>query len=249
VRRPSPGLADGIVTHLERTPVDPDLALEQWQDYVDALSDHGWRIVEAPPADGCPDGVFVEDAAVVLGNVAVLTRPGAPERRPEVESMAATVADLGLVTHRIQAPAILDGGDVMAAGDTVYVGLGGRTDEEGARQLGDALAPAGMSVVTVPLSKVLHLKSAATALPDGSVIGYPDALDDPAVFPDFVAAPEEAGAHVVRLGDDALLMAAGAPRTAELLAGRGYRPVEVDIGEFEKLEGCVTCLSVRVRPG
>ena len=135
----------------------------------------------------------------------------------------------------------------MAVGDTVYVGLGGRTDGDGARQLGEALAPAGMAVVTVPLSRVLHLKSAVTALPDDTVIGYPDALDDPAAFPRFVAAPEEAGAHVVRLGDGALLMATGAPRTAELLAGRGYRPVEVDIGEFEKLEGCVTCLSVRVR--
>ena len=247
VRRPSPLLADGIVTHLERTHVDRDRALEQWQDYVDAMSGHGWRIVEAPAANDCPDGVFVEDAAVVLGGVAVLTRPGAEQRRPEVDSMAATLAEMDLTTRRIEAPATLDGGDVMAVGDTVYVGLGGRTDAEGSRQLGEALAPAGMSVVTVPLSKVLHLKSAVTALPDGSVIGYPDALDDPAVFPDFVAAPEEAGAHVVRLGDDALLMAAGAPRTAELLAGRGYRPVEVDIGEFEKLEGCVTCLSVRVR--
>ena len=104
-----------------------------------------------------------------------------------------------------------------------------------------------MSVVPVPLSKVLHLKSAVTALPDGSVIGYRAALDDPDVFPDFVPAPEEAGAHVVRLGEDALLMAAGAPRTAELLSERGYQPVVVDIGEFEKLEGCVTCLSVRVR--
>jgi dimethylargininase len=96
---------------------------------------------------------------------------------------------------------------------------------------------------------VLHLKSACTALPDGSVLGYPDALDDPNVFPRFVAAPEEAGAHVVRLGGNALLMAAGAPRTAELLAGRGWEPVEVEIGELEKLEACVTCLSIRVRPG
>jgi dimethylargininase len=229
--------------------VDLDRAARQWQGYVDALRDHGWRIIEAEPLDDCPDGVFVEDAAVVLGGLAVLTRPGAPERRAEVDSVAAALEGLGLDFARIEAPGILDGGDVMAAGQTVYVGLGGRTDAEGARQLGEVLAPAGLSLVTVPLSKVLHLKSAATALPDGSVIGYPGALDEPGLFPRFVAAPEEAGAHVVRLGDGALLMAAGAPRTAELLADRGYRPVEVDIGEFEKLEGCVTCLSIRVRPG
>ncbi len=248
VRRPSPALADGIVTHLDRVPVDPDRALEQWQDYVDALSEHGWRIVEAPAADDCPDGVFVEDAAVVHRGVAVLTRPGAEQRRAEVGSMAETLVGVGLEARRIEAPGVLDGGDVMAVGDTVYVGLGGRTNADGAEQLGEALAPTGMSVVTVPLSKVLHLKSAVTALPDGAVIGYPAALEDPSVFPGFVAAPEEAGAHVVKLGGRGLLMAEGAPATAELLFERGYEPVQVDIGEFEKLEGCVTCLSVRLRP-
>jgi dimethylargininase len=229
--------------------VDGELALEQWGGYVDALRAHGWRIAEVPAADELPDATFVEDAAVVLGGVAVLTRPGAPERRAEVESVAATLAELGLEPTSIEAPGVLDGGDVMAVGDTVYVGIGGRTDADGARQLSEALAPAEMTVVALPVTKVLHLKSACTALPDGSVIGFPDALDDPSAFTRFVAAPEEAGAHVVRLGGDALLMAAGAPRTAELLAQRGYRPVEVEIGEFEKLEGCVTCLSIRLRPG
>jgi dimethylargininase len=249
VRRPSPRLAEGIVTHVERRPVDPALALEQWQGYVEALRAHGWRIAEAPPADDLPDATFVEDAAVVLGGRALLTRPGAPQRRPEVASVGATLEGLGLRTASVEAPATLDGGDVMAVGGTVYAGIGGRTNADGARALGQALAPAGMTVVPVAVSRVLHLKSACTALPDGSVLGYPDALDDPNVFPRFVAAPEEAGAHVVRLGGNALLMAAGAPRTAELLAGRGWEPVEVEIGELEKLEACVTCLSIRVRPG
>ena len=161
--------------------------------------------------------------------------------------MASALAGIGLEPRSIEAPAVLDGGDVMAVGSTVYVGLGSRTDEDGAAQLGRLLLAVGMSVVTVPLSRVLHLKSAATALPDGTVIGYPAALDDAAVFDPFLAAPEASGAHVVRLGGNALLMATGAPRSAELLAARGYWPVEVEIGEFEKLEGCVTCLSVRVR--
>ncbi len=248
VRRPSPRLAEGIVTHAERTAVDAGRALKQWEGYVSAMRDHGWRIVEAPPADEHPDGAFVEDAVAVLRGIAVLTRPGAQQRRGEVDSLAPTLAGLGLEPRRIGAPATLDGGDVMAAGDTVYVGLTERTNAEGARQLGELLEPAGMTVVPVPLSRVLHLKSAATVLPDGTVIGYPAALDDLSLFPRFLAAPEEAGAHVVRLGNGAVLMAAGAPRTAELLERRGLRPVIVDIGEFEKLEGCVTCLSVRVRP-
>ena len=107
-------------------------------------------------------------------------------------------------------------------------------------------------MVPVPTTKVLHLKSAVTALPDGRVIGYPPLVDDPAAFEVFLPVPEEAGAHVVLLGPDRdgaerLLMAAGAPRTAEQFTELGYRPVLVDISEFEKLEGCVTCLSVRLR--
>lgn len=105
----------------------------------------------------------------------------------------------------------------------------------------------GARVVPVPLSGVLHLKSAVTALPDGTVIGYPPWAGGTDAFPRFLPLPEEAGAHVVLLGDGALLMSATAPRTAELLAARGWTPVPVEIGEFEKLEGCVTCFSVRLR--
>jgi dimethylargininase len=244
VRRPSPRLDEGIVTHRERAPVDAGRALDQWEAYVETLRSHGWGIVEADPADDCPDGVFVEDAAVVLGGVAVLTRPGAPQRRAEVPSVCEALESLGLAPRAIEAPAQLDGGDVMAVDGTVYVGLGARTNAEGARQLEELV---GMPVVPVPITRVLHLKSAVTALPDGSVIGWEAAVDDTSPFPGFLAAPEEAGAHVVKLGGDALLMAEGAPRTAELLAARGYRPVPVAIGEFEKLDGCVTCLSIRVR--
>ena len=109
------------------------------------------------------------------------------------------------------------------------------------------LEPLGAIVIAVPLTKVLHLKSAITALPDGSIIGYPPLVDDPSFFPHFRPMPEEAGSHVVDLGDGRLLMAASAPRSADLLADLGYTPVPVDITEFEKMEGCVTCLSVRLR--
>ena len=103
------------------------------------------------------------------------------------------------------------------------------------------------NVVAVPVGKVLHLKSSVTALPDGSIIGYPPLVDDPGFWPHFRPMPEEGGSHVVDLGDGRLLIASSAPRSAELLADLGFTPVPVDISEFEKLEGCVTCLSVRVR--
>lgn len=248
VRRPGPRLAEGLVTHIERSPVDVALAEQQWVAYVDALRSEGWEVHEVEPAPHCADAVFVEDTMVVYGDVAVISLPGAESRRPEIDAAERAAAALGLTIERITAPGTLDGGDVLKIGSTVYVGRGGRTNAEGIAQLAAHLEPRGATVVTVPISKVLHLKSAVTALPDGTVIGYEPLVDDPGVFPRFLAVPEEGGAHVVLLGGNRLLMAADAPRSAELFASLGYEPVQVDIGEFVKLEGCVTCLSVRVRP-
>lgn len=250
VRPPSPALAEGIVTHLERSDVDPDLARHQHAGYVAALVAHGWEPVEVADGEAHPDGVFVEDTVVVADDLAVLTRPGATVRRGEVDATRAAVVRLGLRTAEITGPATLDGGDVLQVGDTVYVGRGGRTNADGVRQLRAALAPLGRTVVPVPLRAVLHLKSAVTALPDGTLLGVPDLLDVEGL-PSLRRPPEEAGAHVVPLGGPGggpVLLAASAPRTADWLTDLGFDVVTVDIGEFEKLEGCVTCLSVLV-PG
>lgn len=248
VRRPGPRLDEGIVTFAHRRPVDLGRALEQWAAYVDALAGADWDIREVEPADDCPDAVFVEDPIVVRRGLAVLARPGADARRGEVGGVAKAVEDLGLAVAAIQAPGTLDGGDVLKVGDTVYVGRGGRTNGEGIRQLRSILsATTGDRVVGVPVTSVLHLKSAVTALPDGTVIGYPPLVDHPELFPSYLPVPEESGAHVVLLGGDRLLMAADAPLSTRLFASLGYEPVCVDIGEFQKLEGCVTCLSVRIR--
>ena len=247
MRRPSPRLAEGIVTHIGRSAVSYELALQQWENYVGILRNDGWDIVEVPPAPDCPDSAFVEDTMVVYRNVAVIARPGADERKPETTDAEKVIESLGYSINRIRPPGTLDGGDVLKVGDTVYVGRGGRTNGEGIRQLREILEPIGATVVAVPLTKVLHLKSAVTALPDGTIIGYAPAVDDTAFFPRFIATPEESGAHVVLLGDHRLLIAADCPQTAALLDGLGYETVAVDIGEFVKLEGCVTCLSVRLR--
>lgn len=249
IRRPSPLLAHGLVTHIERSEhVDVDLAERQWNDYVSALHAAGWTTSEVPAAPDCPDAVFVEDTMAVYGDLAVICRPGAEERWPEISAAEDAVREQGYRIVRIEAPGTLDGGDVLKHGGTVWVGVGGRTNDEGAEQLRAHLQPLGANVVAVPLSRVLHLKSAVTALPDGTVIGYEPLVDDPGIWGEhFLAVPEETGAHVVLLGDDTLLLSAAAPRTRELLESRGYRVVAVDISEFEKLEGCVTCLSVRLR--
>ncbi|MEJ8638601.1 dimethylargininase [Streptomyces sp. NPDC006475] len=247
IRRPSPRLAEGLVTHIERTPVDAALALEQWQTYAETLREHGWETVETEPADDCPDGVFVEDTVVVFRNVALIARPGAESRRPETAAVEESLARLGCSVNWVWEPGTLEGGDVLKVGDTIYVGRGGRTNAAGVAQLRQVFEPLGARVVAVPISKVLHLKSAVTALPDATVIGYPPLVETPSVFPRHLPVPEESGAHVVLLGGGRLLMAASAPKSAELFADLGYEPVPVDISEFEKLEGCVTCLSVRLR--
>ena len=243
VRLPSSRLAEGIVTHISRAAVDVNLAKRQHAAYVAALETSGWAVKHAPDADDCPDSVFVEDTVVVCDDLAVLTRPGAPQRRPEVDGVAPVMASLGLRTARIEAPGTLDGGDVLQAGTTVYVGRGGRTNGEGIRQLRALLAPLGRTVTGVPLGEVLHLKSAVTALPDGTFLILPD-LVPAALFPAVRPVTEESGCHVVPLGGDRVLIAASAPRTAASLEDLGFTPVVVDISEFEKLEGCVTCLSV-----
>ncbi len=247
VRPPGPRLAAGLLTHLDRQPVDLALARRQWEGYAGAMESEGWELVEVERADDCPDAVFVEDTVVVYGDLAVITRPGADERRPETAGTEQALVELGYRIMRIKAPGTLDGGDVLKHEGQVWVGVGGRTNAEGTGQLAVHLAPHGAHVEAVPVSKVLHLKSAVTTLPDGTVVGYPPLVDDPSVWPGFLAVPEEGGAHVVLLDGESVLMSASAPRTKELFESRGLRVVAVDISEFEKLEGCVTCLSVRLR--
>ena len=247
VRRPTEDLAEGIVTHIERVPVDPELAAEQHAGYRAALAVAGWEVSVVEPAPGCPDATFVEDSVVVVDGTAVLTRSGAEARRAEGPGTEKAVRALGLDIVRITGDGTLDGGDVLQVGSTVYVGRGGRTNAEGIRQLRAHLAPLGRTVVPVGLKAVLHLKSAVTALPDGTFLALPELLE-PGAFPGPRPVTEEPGCHVVPLGGDQVLLSAAAPRTAQGLADLGFTPVVVDIGEFEKLEGCVTCLSVLV-PG
>ena len=247
VRMPSTRLADGELTHQERVPVDLDLADAQWEAYVEALRAEGFTIIDVPPADELPDSVFVEDVLVIIGGTAVVTRPGAESRRLEIDAAEQTARELGLRIERIVEPGTLDGGDVLPIGGTLYVGRGGRTNAEGIRQLRVIARRLGYEVAAVPVSKVLHLKSAVTALPDGTVVGHPSTVDDVSMWRSFLPMPEAEGGHVVVLSDDAVLMASSAPESAELIRSLGYRVVTVDISEFEKLEGCVTCLSVLVR--
>jgi dimethylargininase len=252
VRPPSPHLAAGQLTHLARSEVDPGRARDQWDAYVEAFRSRGWAVSEVEPADEFPDGVFVEDTVVVFDDLAVLTSPGARSRVGEVAGTERAVARLvddgiALQVARITPPGHLDGGDVLKVGRTAYVGASSRTDGVGIAQLRSLVEPRGWTVVPVSVRRVLHLKSGVTALPDGTLIGYPANVEPDHPFPEFLAVPEERGTAVVDLGGGAVLMSAAAPRTRQLLEAGGLQVVPTPIGEFEKLEGCVTCLSVRLR--
>ena len=247
VRVPASNLDAGLVTHVKRKKVNSDKADEQWDAYVATLQSCGFRIVEVAPRDDLADSVFVEDTVAVLGDTAIIASPGAESRREEILDTEKSVRALGLTVQRIVEPGTLDGGDVLKVGKTVYVGRGGRTNAEGIRQFRALAGALGYTVIAVPVTKALHLKSAVTALPDGTVIGYPKLVDDPTIFDRFLPVPEPEGVAVVVVSDDTVVMSSTAKKSIEVVRELGYRVLPVDISEFEKLEGCVTCLSVRVR--
>ncbi len=221
-------------------------ARRQHESYRAALEDSGTAVTVLPPAEDYPDSPFVEDAAVVLDGQALLTRPGAPSRRGEVDAVADALG--AMTAGRVQAPATVDGGDVLAVGGTVFVGRSSRTDEAGVAAVREFAEGLGYRVTAVPVSRVLHLQSAVTALDDGTVLGRSDAVD-PAAFAGlrWIETPpgERRAANVVALGAGLVLMAAAFPKTAAAVVGAGLEPVLVDTSEFAKADGGLTCLSLR----
>lgn len=235
------------LTHLARSPIDLAVARRQHEAYEEALSKAGCRIVRLPAEDELPDSVFVEDAAVVLDEVAVITRPGAASRRPETTSVAAALRDYRELLF-LEPPAFLDGGDVLRVGRTVFVGQSTRTNAAGFSQLSEALSRYGYSMRAVTPRACLHLKSAATAFADDGVVVNPEWVD-PSSFDGMaiinVDPAEPFAANVLRVGD-VVLCAAAFPRTALLLRDAGVNVQIVDVSELAKAEGALTCCSVIV---
>lgn len=246
VRRPSPDLADGEVTHINRQPMQIERALAQHDDYLALLVRHGVDLIFAPESPQHPDGLFVEDALVIVdGHRAILTRPGADSRRGEVESMAGVVERLGLRADRIDI-GTLDGGDVLCVGRHVFIGLTTRTTAPAIAQFAGFVAALGRKTVAVDVPGCLHLKSAITSLPSGDLISV-DGWVDPALFESegyrVHVTDEHSGGDVLCLGDTVVLPA-DAPRTADLIASLGFRPEPIDVSELQKIEAGVTCMSV-----
>lgn len=250
VRPVSPRLAECELTHRARAPISVARARGEHEAYTQRLAAHGWSVVHAPEAPEHPDGVFVEDAAVVLDEIAVITRPGAESRRGETRSIAAVIERWRPLTF-IEPPATLDGGDVLRAGRHVWVGEGGRTDRAGIEQLSRALTPLGYRVTPVPFRGCLHLKSAVTAIGETTVLLNP-AWVDPAVFAGCrvleVDPAEPSAANVLDLGD-MVLVSSSYPRTASRLEAAGIHTQQLRMSELEKAEAGLTCCSLLVGDG
>jgi dimethylargininase len=244
-RRVSRNIGRCELTHLERAPIDVPAAAAQHQQYERCLADLQCEVVALPQEPDLPDSVFVEDTAVVLDELAIITRPGAASRRPETTAVAGALRPYRKLAH-IREPGTLEGGDVLVVGRDVYVGLSARTNEDGFGQLRDVLTPLGYSVTPVRVEACLHLKSAVTRVGDDSLLINRSWVDgglftgrrlidiDPA---------EPFAANALRVGETVVYPAAYG-RTGGRLRDAGFDVAPVDVTELAKAEGGVTCCSL-----
>ena len=237
------------LTHLQRSLIDVALAREQHHAYEQALRTLGCEVESLPEEPELADSVFVEDTAIVLDDVAVITRPGAPSRRAETAAIAAALEKYRELV-RIEAPGTLDGGDVLRVGRSLYVGASSRSNASGIEQLATLLLPFGYRVLRVPMHGCLHLKSAVTQVAVDQLLinsRHVERKEFQGMRFIEVDESEPSGANALLIGED-VVYAASHPRTAEILERHGIRVHTVTISETEKAEGGVTCCSLLLSP-
>jgi dimethylargininase len=247
VREPTTAIARCELSFLERQPIDFARALVQHRAYVQALETLGVSVTFLPVEPALPDATFVEDAAIVLDECAVVTRPGVDSRRPETETVATALSAFKPVV-RISSPGTIEGGDVLRVGRTFFVGRTARTNEEGIRQFAQAAEPHGYEVIAADLRGCLHLKSAATYAGMETLVVNPEWIDVD-LFSRWQCVPvaheEPYGANVLAVAGT-VHVAASAPRTRRKLDALGFQTRELDTSEFEKAEAALTCLSLLI---
>jgi dimethylargininase len=244
-REPSAALARCELTHLERAPIDAALAARQHAAYLERLRGCGAEVLLLPADADFPDGVFVEDAAVVLDEVAIITRPAPPSRRGEIEAIEKALGPFRPIT-RLAPPATLEGGDVLPIGRTLYVGASARTNRAGVDQLRKLARPHGYRVIGVPVRGCLHLKTGCTAIDAETILvnrGWVDLAPFRGLRVVDLPTEEPRAANTLPIGGR-LLMHAGFARTIDLVGRLGARVETVDLSEFLKAEGGPTCLSL-----
>lgn len=246
VRRPSPKFGNGLLTHRARLEVDPVLALKQWEDYCAVLADWA-QVVEVEPAPNQADSVFVEDMAVIDGTTAIIANPRYPSRVAERIAVAEALTGLGLELKRLANWGYLEGGDIIKGDAVIWAGLSTRTDLDGIEWLKKGLSEQYKRIVTVPVQHALHLKTVVTALPDGTFLSHPKYGPPESYFPGYREAVEREGTQVLVLDETTLFMSDSAPKTSAMLRADGFTVLTTPITEFEKTEGGVTGLCLKIR--
>ena len=233
------------ITHIDRTPIDLDIARRQHQEYIHALAQIGCEVIELPEQRDLPDSVFVEDTAFILPEVAVITRPGADSRKPETESIVQALSSHRPLVH-VTAPATVDGGDVLVLGKNIYIGMSTRSTMEAVTQLQGLLDNYGYKVTGVELTDCLHLKTAVTRMNNKTLLvnknwveaghfsGYELIDIDPS---------EPFGANCLPV-KDVIIYPTSFPKTQKKIEQKGFKVINVNLDELAKAEGAVTCCSL-----
>lgn len=244
-RKISPRFNECEVTHIERTPIDLDVARTQHEEYVNALASLGCQVIELPEEPDLPDSVFVEDTAFILPEVAVITRPGADSRKPETESIIRALSPHRPLVH-VTEPGTVDGGDVLVLGKNIYIGISTRSNDSAVRQLQELLAKYGYTVTAVEMHDCLHLKTALTKVDDKTLLINPNWVDT-SHFKGFdwieVDPSEPFAANCLPIGDG-IIFPTAFPKTKQKLEQKGYKIQAVNVAELAKAEGAVTCCSL-----
>ena len=246
VRTPCRAMIDGLTSADLGLP-DYPTALAQHADYVRALQECGLEVTELASNEAFPDSCFVEDVALMTPNCAIITRPGAESRQQEAELIAPVVADFHPTVASIEAPGTVEAGDIMMVGTHYYIGLSERTNQAGAEQMVKLLKAHGLSASIIPVQGVLHLKTGITYIGNNTLLALDQFANDPA-FASFniieVPAEESYAANCIAI-NDTLLMPKGYPATKQQLLEAGFELREVEMSEFRKIDGGLTCLSLR----
>lgn len=241
----SPRMNECEITHIERIPIDVNTARRQHHDYNEALKSLGCEVIALSAEADLPDSVFVEDTAIVLPEVAVITRPGADSRKPETESIARVLSQHRPLV-RITEPATVDGGDVLVVDRKIYVGLSTRSNDSAVRQMQELLSNYGYTVTGVQMHDCLHLKTAVTRVDDNTLLinrNWVDMHHFEAYDLIDVDPSEPFAANCLPI-DDFIIFPTAFPRTRAKLEAKGYKVKAVHVDELAKAEGAVTCCSL-----
>ena len=246
VKTPCKNFVNGLTTAKLGKP-DYDLALTQHQNYFQALRDCGLQVMMLDADENYPDSTFVEDTALLTPYCAIITNPGAYSRKGEIKEMTEILTDLYESVQLIEDPGTLEAGDVMMVGQHFYIGISERTNHQGSQQLISILSKFGLSGSTVSLKNILHLKSGVSYLERNNML-ITNSLKD---FPDFqkynlimVDDDESYAANSLWINDN-VLVPRGFPKTKDKIESAGYKTIEIDVSEFRKLDGGLSCLSLR----